>query len=271
MTLSPLAWRAHRFGLSPERWAALAKRTTLVTGAGTGVGAAVATALAAAGATVILSGRRTERLEATRAALPGLAIDPARAHVLPLDVRDPAAVDAAIAEAMRRAGPIGGVVHAAALPPPPVAWPLAEATPAEWANEMATNVTGPWLVSRAVLRSARAPSLRMVFMSSSAGWGFAAGFGPYNVSKAAVNSLSASLAAECAARHPDADIQINAVEPGQFQSEMNPGAAMSPYAVVPVLLQLLSHPPGGPTGRFFQTTGTSLPFGIAAPWTQPLG
>ncbi len=256
MTFSPLAWRAHRFGLTPERWAALAGRTTLVTGAGTGVGAAVATALAAAGASVILCGRRAERLEATRAALAGFAIDPARALVMPLDVRDPDAVELAVT---------------AALPPPPVAWPLAEATPADWANEMATNVTGPWLVSRAVLRLARAPSLRMVFMSSSAGWGFGAGFGPYNVSKAAVNSLSASLAAECAARHPDADIQINAVEPGQFQSEMNPGAPLSPYAVVPVLLQLLSHPPGGPTGRFFQPTGNSLPFGIAAPWTAPLG
>jgi 3-oxoacyl-[acyl-carrier protein] reductase len=272
VTFSPLAWRAHRFGLSPERWAALAGRTTLVTGAGSGLGAAVATALAAAGANVILCGRRADRLEATCAALPSLAIDASRALALPLDVRDPDHVDTVDAEAARRAGPIGGVVHAAALPPPPVGpWPLADATPADWADQMATNLTGPWLVSRAVLRLARAPSLRIVFLSSGAGWGFAPGFGPYNVSKAAVNSLSASLAAECAARHPDADIQINAVEPGIFRSEMNPNATQSPYEVVPVLLLLLSHPAGGPTGRFFQTTGNSLPFGIAAPWTAPLG
>lgn len=271
MTVSPLAWRAHRFGLSPERWAALAGRTTLVTGAGTGVGAAVATALAAAGASVILCGRRAERLEATRAGLPGLAIDPERTHLLPLDVRDATAVDAAVAEAARIAGPIGGIVHAAAIPTPPVGpWPLTDATPAEWANQLATNLTGPWLVSRAVLRLARASSLRTVFLSSGLGWSFQPGFGPYNVTKAAVNSLSGSLAAECAAREPDADIQVNAVDPGQFRSEMNPDFPTSPYDVVPLLLLLLSHPPGGPTGRFFHVSGAGLPFGITPPWPAPL-
>ncbi len=65
-------------------------RTALVTGAGAGIGRATARALLAQGWRVALVGRRAETLRETAAGAPG-------ALVLPADVGDPAAVDAAFA------------------------------------------------------------------------------------------------------------------------------------------------------------------------------
>ena len=79
------------------------------------------------------------------------------------------------------------------------------------------------------------------------------GFGPYNVSKSAVNTLGASLAAECTLRYPDKDIQVNVLVPGEARTEMNQGSTESPYAVVSMVLVLLSHPPGGPKRVLLQS------------------
>lgn len=112
----------------------------------------------------------------------------------------------------------------------------------------------------------RAAAPRVVFLTSEAGWASTSGFGHYNVSKAALNSLGASLAEECAARHPGADIQINVLDPGEARTEMNQSSSRSPFAAVPMTLLLLSHPPGGPNGRFFHADGRHLAFGHAAPY-----
>ena len=69
----------------------LADRTALVTGASAGIGAATARQLSAAGARVVLAARRLDRLEELAAELPG-------ASALELDVRDAAAVDAALSD-----------------------------------------------------------------------------------------------------------------------------------------------------------------------------
>ena len=112
--------------------------------------------------------------------------------------------------------------------------------------------------------------VRIVFVTSAAGWSFAPGFGHYNISKAALNSLSANLAAECAARYPDADIQINALDPGQARTEMNGGSRVSPFIVVPTALRLLAQERGGPNGRFFRVDGRSVAFGAAGEYSGAL-
>lgn len=143
--------------------------------------------------------------------------------------------------------------------------------PVQWNALLATNVTGQWLVSKAALPLlARAQALRIVFMTSEAGWAATPGFGPYNVGKSALNSLGASFAAECAARYPQRDVQVNVLIPGEAHTEMNAASAESPYSVVCMALLLLSHPAGGPNGCFFHRDGRHFEFGHARAFPRPL-
>lgn len=266
--LDPAAWREHRFGLTPARWAALMGQAVWITGAGTGFGRALTACLAAARAQVFLSGRREAKLQETLAHLEALQIPTQLCTVVPCDVTDAASVDAASA-AIRRTTPyLHGLINNAALPSPGgVPDPLASLEPTAWRRLMETNVTGPWLVTRAALPLLiAAPSARVLFITSEAGWAFTPGFGPYNVSKAALNSLGASFAAECRQTHPDRDMQINVLVPGEARTEMNQGSTASPYTLAHMALALLSHPPGGPTGCFFHRDGRHLPFAYAAPY-----
>ena len=142
-------------------------------------------------------------------------------------------------------------------------------TPEQWNRIIGTNVTGAWLMCRAAVPDMLAAgSCRVVLLTSEAGWAFTPGVGAYNVSKSALNNLGASLAAECAARYPAADVQINVLIPGEARTEMNQGSTISPYTVVPMTLALLSHPPGGPNGRFFHRDGRHFPFAYAAAYER---
>lgn len=186
-------------------------------------------------------------LEQTLSEAHALGIAIRRCEAAPVDIRSPPQVQALVTDVSRRMGAIDGMVHCAALPPPNSgARALADTDPDVWRDQFVTNVDGPWLFTRAVLREQHEGIWRVVFVTSAAGWGFAPGAGPYNVSKAALNNLSASFAWECAASDPLRDAQFNAVDPGQVRSEMNQGSAVRPYTAVNVILLLLSHPKDGP-------------------------
>ncbi len=267
--LDPASWRDHRFGLPSPRWRALSGKTAWITGAGTGYGRCIAVALAAAGAHVILSSRRTEKLNESIAEMRSLGIPTDNTAAIPLDITDSGSVEAAAAEVRRRFGPAHFLIHSAAVSPVGLPWPLTSMTPEQWNRIIGTNVTGAWLMCRAAVPDmAAAGTCRVVLLTSEAGWAFTPGVGAYNVSKSALNNLGASLAAECAARHPMADIQINVLIPGEARTEMNKGSTISPYTVVPMTLALLSHPPGGPNGRFFHRDGRHFPFAYAAAYER---
>jgi NAD(P)-dependent dehydrogenase (short-subunit alcohol dehydrogenase family) len=270
-SLLPTEWMSHRFGLPPERWDSLRGRTIWVTGAGTGFGQAVSVAAAAAGAFVYVSGRRLERLQDTVAECEQIAHAKGRVVPLPLDITDADAVQVAGDRIALERGSAYGLVSCAALPPPPGPWPLNDCEPAQWRRVLETNVTGQWLVARAALALMAARSaIRIVFMTSEAGWASTPGVGPYNVSKAALNSLGSSLAAESAQRFPACDVQVNVVVPGEARTEMNQGSLNSPYTVVPVTLALLSHAAGGPNGYFFHRDGRHFAFARTAAYDRPL-
>src|SRR5271169_3515732 len=140
------AWREHRFGLSPSRWGSLAGKGYWVVGAGTGFGQAIAAALALAGGTVVLSGRRVEKLAETRAMAESLGARPERCMLLACDVIDETQIVAAV-DRMKSIGGLRGVVVSAALPSPPgLSWPLQTLTAEGWDMLIRSNVTAPWLV-----------------------------------------------------------------------------------------------------------------------------
>ncbi len=128
-----------------------------------------------------------------------------------------------------------------------------------WDRILRTNVTAPWLLTQAILpHIVKGGTVRVLFITSEAGWAFTPGFGQYNISKAALNSLGACMAEECTARYPELDTQINVLVPGEARTEMNQGSTESPYTIASMALLLLSHPKGGPNGKFFHKDGRHL-------------
>jgi 3-oxoacyl-[acyl-carrier protein] reductase len=268
----PASWRDHRFGLPQARWERLKGRSFWITGAGTGYGRCIALALAAAGARVFISGRRIEKLRETMDEGAALGIDISRCISVPVDIRSEGDLARAVRNIQHVTTNLYGLVNSAALPQPTgTAFPLTDQSVDSWTDLLATNVTGQWLTCKAAMPLfSNGDGFRILFLSSFAGWASTPGFGTYNISKSAVNTLGASFAAECAARYPGKDIQINVLVPGEARTEMNQGSTESPYAVVSMVLILLSHPPGGPNGYFFNRDGQHLAFAYTKKFPQPL-
>src|SRR5262245_42983071 len=129
---------------------ALGGRVALVTGAGRNIGRAIALTLAAAGAAVVINGRRN------RQAVDGVAAEIAAmgGQALPVlaDLADPAAVDGLVATAVARFGRLDILVnHAAALPEQA----LEAMTLADWHGVLGVILDGAFLTVRAALTPAR--------------------------------------------------------------------------------------------------------------------
>jgi 3-oxoacyl-[acyl-carrier protein] reductase len=268
----PRRWKEHLFGLPPERWERLSGKAFLVTGSGTGYGRSIGCALAAAGAQVFLTGRRIEKLRETLDEMSSLfGINTEKCHTIRADLNQPKDIKTACDKVRSLCNSLHGLVNNAAIPSKPGSHYPLESDPEEhWDKIMATNVKAPWLLTRTIaphmLRSGEA---RVLFITSEAGWADTPGFGMYNISKAALNSLGYSMAREYATRYPDTDIQINAVLPGEARTEMNQGSSVYPYSIVSIILLLLSHPKGGPNGKFFTAMAAISNSFRASPMKDP--
>ena len=212
--------------------------TALVTGAGRGLGRALAGALLANGWHVVVDARRTAHLAA---GLPG-------ALVVPGDVTDPAHRDALAAE-VDGLGRLDLLVNNASdLGPSPLP-PLADVPLAAARRVLETNVLAPLALIQRFLPRLRADGGIVLNVSSDAAVEAYAGWGAYGSSKAALDQLSAVLAAE------EPGIAVYAVDPGDMRTEMHqaafPGEDISdrpePEAIVPALLRLIATRP--PSGR----------------------
>lgn len=247
-------------------------RSFWITGAGSGYGRCITIALAAAGARIFLTGRRHDKLEDTLHEMRSLGISSARCRLVPTDINNSRAVSEAVSLIQQACPFLYGLVHSAALSQP-VSDPCAllRSSEDQWEKLMDTNVTAAWRVTREVMpHMVKGKALRILFLTSEAGWAFTPGFGPYNVSKAALNNLGASFAHEISSYYNDVDTQINILNPGEARTEMNQGSAISPYAVVSMALALLSHPSGGPNGHFFHRDGRHLSFAYASAYDASL-
>ena len=199
-----MAAPSHPFDLSDTR--------ALVTGAGSGLGFAIARGLALAGAAIAINGRNRDKLAAAKDALAREGID---AHLAPFDVTEAGAVAAGVAEVERTLGPVDILVNNAAMNQRKS---LEDFTPDEWRALMATNLDGPFLVTRALLPSMKARKSGKIINICS----LAADIGrpnivPYAASKGALRMLTRALAVELASH----DIQVNGISPGFFKTEMN--------------------------------------------------
>lgn len=191
----------------------LTGKTALVTGASRGIGAAIAVALARHGADVALISRSPEALEKVAAHISELG---RRAIVVPADVTDVESVRGLVSAAIDGLGHVDIVVNNAGGTAFMV--PFTQLRFVGWEKVMRLNVESVVHVLQAV-----APHLlergsgSVVNVASVAGLGATPALSPYGASKAALISLTKSLAVEWAT----AGVRVNALCPGWTATELN--------------------------------------------------
>lgn len=180
----------------------------LVTGAGSGIGRCTAHELAALGAAVALAGRKADKLERVAAEI---AEAGGTASVHPVDIRDAAAVDAAIDTVLGRHGRLDALVNNAGGQFPA---PLESISPNGWDAVVRTNLTGGFLVARAAYtRWMRDHGGAVVNMVADM-WHGMPGMGHSGAARAGMLNFTETAACEWAA----SGVRVNAVAPGWIAS-----------------------------------------------------
>lgn len=191
-------------------------KIALITGASRGIGAAVAKRYAEEGAELILVSRTVGGLEATDDAVQKAG---SRAMLVPLDLRNHDLIDSLGAEISKKYGKLDIVVgNAASLG---VLTPLAHADPKMWAEVIETNLTANWRLIRSMdplLQKSEAG--RAIFVTSGAAKAAFAYWGAYAVSKAALEMLVRTYAAENA----KTNVRANLIDPGIVATQMRKNA-----------------------------------------------
>jgi gluconate 5-dehydrogenase len=190
----------------------LSGKIALVTGAYRGLGFAIAKGLAQAGATVVLNGRKADALASAAKMLAAAGLE---ASTSVFDVTNRTAVRAAVAEVEAAHGRLDILVNNAGIQR---RGPLVDFTQQDWDDIIATNLTAPFLVSQAVLPGMIARKagkiIHIASLMSELGRPTVV---PYTAAKGGVRQLTRGMAVELAPHN----IQVNAIAPGYFATEMN--------------------------------------------------
>jgi len=216
-------------------------RIALVTGASRGIGRAAALALAVSGAHVIAVARTVGGLEELDDEIRKAGGE--GATLVPLDLRDFEALDRLGASIHERWGRLdalfgnAGVLGELSL--------LSHLAPKVWQEAIDVNVTANWRLIRSLDPLLRASDAgRAVFVTSGAAHMNRPYWGAYGVTKAALEALVLTYAAECAST----SVKVNLLSPGPLRTRMrakampgeDPASLEPPEAVAPLILEMLS-------------------------------
>lgn len=241
----------------------LADRVILVTGAGDGIGRAAALSYAKAGATVILLGRTTEKLEAVydeieNAGYPQPALVP-----LNLDTAGEQAYVELANMIDSEFGRLDGILHNASL--------LGQRTPLEsydphtFEQVMRVNVNAGFLLTQALLPLIKlSEDASIIFTSSSVGRKGRAYWGAYAISKFATEGMMQTLADEY---ENSGHIRVNCINPGATRTQMrayaypaeDPQNLATPADIQPLYLYLMGPDSRGVNGQSIDAQGNDTP------------
>ena len=211
-------------------------RVAIVTGASRGLGRSIALALAEAGADVAVAARSAKELAETAGAVEALG---RRGLAVPTDVTVYAQVEALVERTAATLGRLDIVVNNSGIA---AVMPLAEMPPEEFRRSLEVNLVGVFNGCRAAAsRLIAQKSGKIVNLASMLGAAGLAGYTAYSASKGGVIAFTRALAVEWA-RH---NIQVNAMAPGWFVTDMNSQAFDDPR----IRERLLRDVPARRTGK----------------------
>ncbi|MBU1056648.1 MAG: glucose 1-dehydrogenase [Proteobacteria bacterium] len=192
----------------------LTGKVAIVTGASSGLGAAFAEAMAEAGAYVVCVARREDRLASVAETIKKLG---GTAFVIPADVRKEDDVQRMVSETIKKFGKLDIIFNNAGIAGKPL--PIHEYELADWNDIMTTNITGVFLCAREAARQmVKQKSGKIINISSMFGQVGSALFPTpaYCASKGAISNLTREMAIEYASY----GINVNAIAPGFFRTEL---------------------------------------------------
>jgi NAD(P)-dependent dehydrogenase (short-subunit alcohol dehydrogenase family) len=229
-------------GAGTRRSGRLAGRIALITGASRGIGAAVARRFAAEGAKLILTARTVGGLEEVDDEIRAAGGEPSL--LVPLDIKQFDAIDQLGAALFERFGKLDILVGNAGILGPLTPVPHIEIQ--QWQDVLDINLTANWRLIRSMdplLRLSEAG--RAIFVSSRAAQNPRPYWGPYAVSKAALEMVVQTYALEVQNVTP---IRVNLIDPGATRTKMraaaypgeNPETRPHPDEITEVFVKLAS-------------------------------
>ncbi|SEB85477.1 SDR family NAD(P)-dependent oxidoreductase [Streptomyces sp. PAN_FS17] len=183
-------------------------KVAVITGGGTGIGLATARRLLAESASVVIAGRRKDRLEQAAADMPQ-----DRVLIFPADVSVRAECDALIQASVDRFGRIDTLVNAAGMN---LVGTVEQTSDEDWATCVGADLSSVFYTTRAALPHLRATKGSIVNVGSVSSLGGGWSHAGYNAVKAAVANLTRSVACD-EGRH---GVRANTVCPGLTVTEM---------------------------------------------------
>jgi len=188
----------------------LTGRVAVVTGASRGIGRAIATRLAAQGATVVAAARGDNAAGTAEEIMTAGG----KAEAAAVDVSDTATVEALVSGTLARHGRIDILVNNAGITKDQL---MLRMKRDDWDSVIATNLTGTFALTQAVLKPMiRQKGGRIICISSVVGQSGNAGQANYAASKAGIIGFAKAVAQEVASRN----ITVNVVAPGMVDTDM---------------------------------------------------
>jgi 2-deoxy-D-gluconate 3-dehydrogenase len=222
----------------------LSGRVAVVTGGNGGIGRGIALGLAQAGAAVAVLARNEQKNQRVLGELQALGV-PACALSVDLAARDQ--LRPALEKVEGALGPVSILVNNAAVA---LIRSALDHTPDDWDQVMATNLNACFLLSRLAAQSMVKLHRGKIINVASVLAFFGSGVVPsYSASKGALVQLTKSMAIELA----PFNIQVNAIAPGYFETDMT-----APVKTTPLYQEVITRTPAGRWGRADECAGAAV-------------